>query len=191
MTSKKVALSGTLILLFILYGLHQRQEGAGAASSVVAPNFAALSAAASAAATQTPIGTATPTDTPTPTSTPSATSSTTAAPTAVPTPKPTPKPTPTPAGKYKDGTYTGSVADAYYGSVQVQAVIKGGRITSVNFLQYPNDRGTSIRINSQAMPYLQQEAIIAQSASVNGVSGASDTSMAFIQSLSDALSQAS
>lgn len=93
-------------------------------------------------------------------------------------------------GQYKDGTYTGSVADAFYGNIQVQAVIGGGKITNVIFLQYPNDRGTSIEINSQAMPYLTQEAIAAQNANVDIVSGATDSSMAFQQSLAAALSQA-
>ena len=91
---------------------------------------------------------------------------------------------------YKDGTYTGSVEDAYYGNVQVQAVIQGGKIKQVKFLQYPNDRPNSVAINQQAIPYLQQEAIQAQSAHVSGVSGATDTSIAFVQSLSSALSQA-
>jgi uncharacterized protein with FMN-binding domain len=91
---------------------------------------------------------------------------------------------------YKDGTYTGSVADAFYGNVQVQATISGGKITGVTFLQYPNDRSTSVGINSQAMPYLQQEAIAAQSGQVNVVSGATDTSGAFVQSLTSALTQA-
>lgn len=91
---------------------------------------------------------------------------------------------------YKDGTYTGSVADAFYGNIQVQAIIQGGKITGIKFLQYPNDRPNSVAINQQAMPYLQQEAIQAQSANVDGVSGATDTSIAFKQSLSAALSQA-
>ncbi len=91
---------------------------------------------------------------------------------------------------YKDGTYTGSVADAFYGNVETQATIRGGKITGVTFLQYPSDRSTSRSINSQAMPYLQQEAIAAQSAQVNTVSGATDTSNAFVQSLSSALTQA-
>ncbi|MGH7193096.1 MAG: FMN-binding protein [Candidatus Saccharimonadales bacterium] len=94
------------------------------------------------------------------------------------------------SAKYKDGTYTGSVADAFYGNIQVQATIQGGKITGVKFLQYPNDRPNSVAINQQAMPYLQQEAIQAQSANVDGVSGATDTSIAFKQSLSAALSQA-
>jgi uncharacterized protein with FMN-binding domain len=94
------------------------------------------------------------------------------------------------AGRYKDGTYTGSSVNVYYGNVQVQAVVQGGKITAVNFLQYPNDRSTSRYINSQAMPLLQQETLQAQSARVSGVSGASDTSQGFVQSLSAALAQA-
>ena len=79
-----------------------------------------------------------------------------------------PTPVPTQSGKYKNGTYTGSVADAFYGNIQVRVTISGGRITDVQFLQYPNDRSTSIEINSQAMPILKQEAIQAQSANVCG-----------------------
>lgn len=94
------------------------------------------------------------------------------------------------ARPYKDGQYTGSTADAFYGYVQVLAVISSGRLTEVRFLQYPNDRSTSVEINSQAIPYLQQEAIQAQSAHVDIISGATDTSQAFIQSLSAALSKA-
>jgi len=93
-------------------------------------------------------------------------------------------------GKYKDGEYTGNVEDAYYGNVQVKILISNGKISNVQFLDYPQDRETSVRINSQAMPYLKQEAIQAQSASVDIVSGATNTSQAFIQSLSSALSQA-
>lgn len=92
---------------------------------------------------------------------------------------------------YKDGSYTGSTEDAYYGNVQVKATISGSRITDITFLQYPNTHSTSVYINNQAMPYLQQEAIKAQNSNVNIVSGATYTSQAFIQSLSNALSQAS
>lgn len=91
---------------------------------------------------------------------------------------------------YKNGTYTGSVADAYYGNVQIQTTVSGGKITDVTFLQYPSDRSTSRSINGQAMPYLKQEAIAAQSGQVNIISGATDTSNAFVQSLTSALSQA-
>lgn len=91
---------------------------------------------------------------------------------------------------YKDGTYTGSVANAYYGNVQVSATISGGKITAINFLQYPDENPNSIYVNTSAIPYLKQEAIKAQSSKVNIVSGATFTSQAFIQSLSNALSQA-
>jgi uncharacterized protein with FMN-binding domain len=93
-------------------------------------------------------------------------------------------------GSYKDGSYTGSVQDAFYGNIQVRAVISGGKITDVLFLQFPNDNRTSQYINSQADPMLKQEAIQAQSAQINGVSGASASSQAFQASLADALSQA-
>jgi uncharacterized protein with FMN-binding domain len=93
-------------------------------------------------------------------------------------------------GQYVDGTYAGSSADAYYGYVKVQAKISGGKLIDVAFLSYPSDRRTSVSINTQAMPVLKSEAIQAQSANVNGVSGASDTSAAFKQSLAVALASA-
>jgi uncharacterized protein with FMN-binding domain len=96
----------------------------------------------------------------------------------------------TPGSLYKDGTYDGSPADAQWGLVEVEAIIKNGRITNVKFLLYPNDRNRSIEINSLADPHLVSEAIKAQSATVDIVTGATDSSDAFMQSLSDALSQA-
>ena len=114
----------------------------------------------------------------------------------IPPPKKLPTPTPvlTPvlksAGQYVDGIYTGINADAYYGNIQVQATISGGKLIDVQFLDYPQDRRTSIQINTQAMPYLQSEAIRAQSANVNTISGATDSSGAFRQSLGSALAQA-
>lgn len=95
-----------------------------------------------------------------------------------------------PKGQYTDGTYVGSVADAYYGNIQVEAIISGGRLSNIRVLQYPNDRSTSIEINRQALPMLISEAISAQSANIDGISGASDTSPAFIESLRTALAKA-
>lgn len=92
--------------------------------------------------------------------------------------------------QYKDGTYTGNVANAYYGNVQVAVTISSGKITAVDFLQSPNENPNSIYVNQQADPYLKQEAITAQSAKVSGVTGATLTSQAFVQSLSSALNQA-
>ena len=96
----------------------------------------------------------------------------------------------TSTGLYKDGEYAGTSEYAYYGYVKVKAVIKGGKITDVAFLDHPTHNRTSDYINSQAMPLLTAAAISAQSADVGRVSGASDTSMAFRQSLENALAQA-
>jgi uncharacterized protein with FMN-binding domain len=93
--------------------------------------------------------------------------------------------------QYRDGAYTGPVVDAYYGLMQIQAIIKGGRLTSIRVLKYPNDRRTSIFINRQALPMLRDEVISAQSARVDIISGATLSSEAFIQSLDAAMSQAS
>jgi len=95
-----------------------------------------------------------------------------------------------PASAYKDGSFTGSLANAYYGYVQVMAIVKGGQLTNVQFLRYPNDHRNSIEINRQAMPYLSQEAIQAQNADVDIVTGATDTSYAFRESLASALAEA-
>ena len=99
--------------------------------------------------------------------------------------------TPTTTGQYKNGSYTGSEADAQWGLVQVKITIQNGKLTNVQFLEYPNHRDRSVEINNYAMPQLTSEAISAQSAQVDVISGATDTSEAFIQSLGDALSQAS
>ncbi len=102
----------------------------------------------------------------------------------------TPSATSTSNSLYKDGSYTGSVADAQWGYIQVKAIIQSGKITDVQFLQHPNERNRSVMINDYADPQLTSEAVQAQSANVDIVTGATDTSEAFIQSLSDALSQA-
>ncbi len=90
----------------------------------------------------------------------------------------------------KDGTYTGSSVYVNWGYVQVQATVSGGKLNNVQFLEYPNERRTSVRINSVAIPELQQEAIQAQSANVDIVTGATLTSEGFAQSLQSALDQA-
>lgn len=94
------------------------------------------------------------------------------------------------AGQYKDGTYTGSTEDVGYGPVQVQAVVSGGKLTGVNFLQMPSDRQQSQQIASEAEPLLLQEAIQAQSSAIDTVSGATSDSEGFVQSLQSALDQA-
>lgn len=89
-----------------------------------------------------------------------------------------------------DGNYTGRREYAFYGYVQVQAVVQNGKIQQVRVLEHPNDNGTSRYINSIAMPYLVQEAVQAQNTNVSLISGATLSSEAFVKSLSTALSQA-
>jgi uncharacterized protein with FMN-binding domain len=106
------------------------------------------------------------------------------------TPSPTPLPPAQAAGAYKDGVYTGDPKDAYWGNVQVQAIIKGGLLADVQIVDYPSHRRTSVEINDYAMPYLQSEAIQAQSARVDLISGATLTSEAYARSLQSALLKA-
>ena len=94
------------------------------------------------------------------------------------------------AGKYKDGTYTGPTNDVIYGQIQVVATISGGKITKVAVPVYPTDGGHTQEVNSMAVPILKQEALAAQSANVNVVSGATQTSQGFEQSLAGALAEA-
>ncbi len=96
----------------------------------------------------------------------------------------------TPGAAFRDGTFTGSSADAYWGNVQVRAVVTGGKLVSVDVLAYPADRRTSQQINRYALPLLQQEVVKAQSANVNIVSGATLTARAYLSSLRSALQQA-
>jgi len=91
---------------------------------------------------------------------------------------------------YADGRYTGPAVNAYYGMVQIQAIVENGRVARLKVLQYPSDRQTSVAINRQALPLLRDEVIDAQTAEVDVISGATLTSEAFIKSLSGALAQA-
>jgi uncharacterized protein with FMN-binding domain len=91
---------------------------------------------------------------------------------------------------YRDGTYTGPAYSAYYGWVQVQAIIRHGQLASVRVLRYPSDRSTSRRIAHVALPILAREVIRAQSSRVHAVSGATLTSDAFIRSMNGALRRA-
>ncbi len=87
-------------------------------------------------------------------------------------------------------TYTGDTVQTQFGPVQVQATVEAGTITAVTTLSYPDSDGRSAQINAQAVPALEQQAVAAQSARLDGVSGASYTSAAFEQSLQSALVQA-
>lgn len=90
----------------------------------------------------------------------------------------------------KDGTFAGQTAQTQYGPVQVQITVSGGKLTDVTALQLTNDGGRSVQISQQAAPILRQEALQAQSAQIQAVSGATYTSEGYVTSLQSALDQA-
>jgi len=91
---------------------------------------------------------------------------------------------------YADGTFTGQDVSMRYGDVQVQVTISGGAVTDVTALQLPNGDGHSSRISSIVEPMLRSEALQAQTASIDLISGATYTSGAYKQSLQSALDTA-
>jgi uncharacterized protein with FMN-binding domain len=99
--------------------------------------------------------------------------------------------------------FTGSVTSVdRWGNLQVTIVVRKTttttgtkkkvtrKITAVSVPTYPNHTDRSIYINQTALPILKSEALRAQSASINMVSGATDTSDAFAQSLQAAILKA-
>lgn len=87
-------------------------------------------------------------------------------------------------------TVTGSVASTQWGPVQVELTVSGGKITKVSVVQYPNGNPRDQEINDYALPILVQETTDQQSAGIDMVSGATVTSVGYIQSLQSAIDQA-
>jgi uncharacterized protein with FMN-binding domain len=88
-----------------------------------------------------------------------------------------------------DTTVTGAVVNTQYGPVQVQVTVANGSWVDVQAISLPSGDPTSARISDFAAPQLRQQALAAQSASLDGVAGASYTSEGYRQSLQSALSQ--
>jgi uncharacterized protein with FMN-binding domain len=84
-------------------------------------------------------------------------------------------------------TVTGDTVQTRWGPVQVKVTIKNGKITDVTAVQYPSDNPRDQEINQYALPQLRTEALAAQSASIDTVSGATYTSQGYQQSLQSAL----
>jgi uncharacterized protein with FMN-binding domain len=136
-----------------------------------------------------------PSATPTPTIKPSTTKPTATKPakpkptvTKTKAPAYTPPPTtqaPPPPPPKPSGTFTGQAVDTNYGPVQVQITVSDGKITQAN----GDDMGGS-SVGEDAIPQLNQEAVQAQSAHIQGVSGATYTSEGYAQSLQQAIDAA-
>lgn len=97
---------------------------------------------------------------------------------------------PAPSGTGGPATFAGAAVDTAYGPVQVQIMVTGGRITAARVLQVPQESGRDVRINSGAVPVLDQEAVQAQSAQIDSVSGATYTSDGYVRSLQSAIDAA-
>jgi major membrane immunogen (membrane-anchored lipoprotein) len=87
-------------------------------------------------------------------------------------------------------TVTGDTIQTRWGPVQVRITIKNGKLTEVRAVQYPTDNPRDQEINSFALPRLRSEALGAQSANIDTVSGATYTSDGYRQSLQSALDSA-
>ena len=129
-----------------------------------------------------------------PSATPS--KSTAAKPTKQASAKPSAKPSattaptqsaPQPSGA-TDGSFTGDAISMRYGVVQVKITVQNGKITDAQAVKAPS--GSNDRYTQMAVPRLRQQTIAAQSANIQGVSGASFTSYAWYQSLASAIAQA-
>jgi len=100
------------------------------------------------------------------------------------------QPTPSTTSTETSATVTGDVAMTRWGPVQVELTIAGGSITDVSVVQYPSGNHEDEQINSYALPILTQQTIDAQSANIDMISGATVTSMGYLESLQSALDQA-
>jgi len=102
------------------------------------------------------------------------------------------EPAPTDAAPPAGGgqTVRGPVVPTMWGPVQVQLSVNSGRITDVVALQYPQGNRRDQQINSYALPELRAEVLAAQSASIDGVSGATVTSDGYRQSVQAAIDSA-
>jgi uncharacterized protein with FMN-binding domain len=127
---------------------------------------------------------------------------------AIPTVKPTAEPrsthaaavsakpkvvaTVTPAAKptaIAVSVYTGSAVSTQYGPIQVAITVRQSKITAVTVSASPDSTRSQV-LEAQAIPTLKSETLQAQSANVNSVSGATEISNAYVESLKSAVSKA-
>ena len=114
---------------------------------------------------------------------------TTADPGTSPAPGATAAPKTSSAPAAGSSTVTGDVVSTRYGDVEVSITVANGKLSSVQAVELPSG-GRSGRISDYAAPILSSEAVQAQSAQIDIVSGATYTSDAYSQSLQSALDKA-
>lgn len=163
-----VALAATALALVLLFSFKTPDDAGLATSRGVGLRIGAVS---------------TPAATPRPTRVPGATTGprATQAPTASP---------PSGAGTLAAGTVDGPLINTRFGPVQVEITIANGKLTDVTALALPTDHPRSLAISQYAEPVLRSEALQAQNAQIDLISGATYTSVAYARSLQAALDQA-
>jgi uncharacterized protein with FMN-binding domain len=189
-----IALSLTTVALILLFSFKTPDTGtlsAGRNVALVAP-VATSAPASTGAATAAGGAVSPPTSAASPASQAAGSAPTaTAAPAASPAAAATAAPAARSGGTaLANGTVTGPVVQTQFGPVQVQVTIANGKIADVTALQLPSDRQRSAYISGIVGPMLQSEALTAQSAQIDLISGATYTSDAYAQSLQAALDQA-
>ena len=181
--------------------------GLGAVLAITPPTFTstesssmALPGAGAAPANTSSAPAATPSAAPTKSATAAATKKATPGKTATATKSAAPNnsqsqapaapqtPTVAPVTKAASGTFTGDVVNVRYGNVQVKITVENGKITDAQAVQAPSGRND--RWTQMAVPILRQQTLQAQSAHINGASGASFTSYGWYTSLVSALAKA-
>ncbi|MEU7426098.1 FMN-binding protein [Streptomyces sp. NPDC040750] len=90
----------------------------------------------------------------------------------------------------RSGTVTGDTVQTRWGPVRVRVTLQDGRLTDVNAVDHPQGNPRDQEINSYALPRLRREALAAQSADIDMVSGATYTSDGYRRSLQSALDSA-
>jgi uncharacterized protein with FMN-binding domain len=99
----------------------------------------------------------------------------------------TPSGKPPKTGSASGGTtYAGKWSDGAYGPVQAVLTISGSKIVSVQ-INIRDNTPTGSVIDARAVPVLQRETLEAQSARIDTVSGATQTSVAYASSLASAI----
>lgn len=89
-----------------------------------------------------------------------------------------------------DGKYDGTLVRTPQGPVQVRITVANGQIIDVTAIVYPNDSPHHQEISRYSLPKLREEALRAQSADIHTVSGATETSEGYRESLRAAIDAA-
>jgi uncharacterized protein with FMN-binding domain len=98
---------------------------------------------------------------------------------------------PIPAGTHlEDGEYESDKVTFEWGDLRARIVVTGGKITTVQIMSYPDHRSQSLYLIQLADPILTSEVIKSQQSSVNVVSSATNSSIAFQDAIASAIIKA-